>query len=44
MNFIMYVGRSLDPIHLFPSIMVAQGDYSVGIFVTGDFSALLMFQ
>lgn len=32
----MCVGRSLDPVHLFPSVMGVQGDCSVGIFVAGD--------
>lgn len=36
MDFIMCVGRSLDPVRLFLSAMGAQGDGSVGIFVTGD--------
>lgn len=36
MDLIMCVGRSLDPVHLFPSVMVVQGDCSVGIFVAGD--------
>lgn len=36
MDFIMCVGRSLDPVRLFLSAMGTQGDGSVGIFVTGD--------
>lgn len=36
MDFITCVGQSMDPVHLFPSVMVAQGDGSVGIFVADD--------
>lgn len=32
----MCVDRSLDPVHSFPLVMVAQGVCSVGVFVTDD--------